>query len=404
MKRYLKNEDSSYTSFRRFNSDPSDIYPTYTLCFLVKPKNERGGNIIDGASLKNYWEGSKKTYYDMITGTRKIEEEAFGALSTFSLVTVKLNEIVSDFVASTKDGKITHAWRREQYLSTNNSTRNSGNTQRSKHQSSNLPFYESYENPDEKCFSRMSTFEKDDLKYEEIINLDSVALKKIGFTNLKVFTHYPFHTMRSFKEIDAIVQNLRKYDTKNQPYPKLRIKILDVKVIRKRQDANIPCNPERDNQDEYFNDEMVKRIGCIPPYAKLTVNSTSKHFSPCTTRKKLARAYYTYRKPKVFSKIFTNKNASPCTEMSVFSSYVNFATVSDKSKELKLILHYRPNNYMDTTNHPDYPFEDFLSSMGGYIGMFLGFGLLQTFEIVFETFSKSFQGCAFKIGGTNDLN
>ena len=86
--------------------------------------------------------------------------------------------------------------------------------------------------------------------------------------------------------------------------------------------------------------------------------------------------------PAVRREIF-NKN-EPCTEMSVSSSIEAKTNKSD----LILVFHYRAKNYMETTNTRAYILGDLVSSAGGFVGMFLGFGLFQLPEI-FSSFSNS---------------
>ena len=47
---------------------------------------------------------------------------------------------------------------------------------------------------------------------------------------------------------------------------KLTFKISQVNILRKRDDANIPCNNTLFDDDSRFRKEVTKRMGCVPVY------------------------------------------------------------------------------------------------------------------------------------------
>ena len=52
------------------------------------------------------------------------------------------------------------------------------------------------------------------------------------------------------------------------------------------------------------------------------------------------------------------------------------------SKHLTIKVSYVESTYQETENVKEFPFESFFSSLGGFIGIFLGYSMLQIPEIL----------------------
>ena len=121
---YLKNEDSSSVSFRKFNGDKRDIYPSFSICM----------HSVKGATLKKYPEihglnGSDgiEIYRNMLKGRQNLSME----FKTFNFENNSidiLSEFVDMFVSYSKQGQQLSVWNRKQH-----------------HTES--PFYKSYQDP-----------------------------------------------------------------------------------------------------------------------------------------------------------------------------------------------------------------------------------------------------------------
>ena len=87
---YLRNEDSSSVSFRKFNSDKRDVYPSFSICM----------HSVKGATLKKYpdiqgFNGSNgaEIYRKMLKGRHKLSME----FKTFDFENNSI-DILSEFV------------------------------------------------------------------------------------------------------------------------------------------------------------------------------------------------------------------------------------------------------------------------------------------------------------------
>ena len=372
--RYTKNDDASIISFKRFNASPKDKYPSFTLCFQTG--EAKGEAIFDVNQLGAISDIRPLRYWKLITGKINTTVDEVKQLSYFSNVTIKMQNLVRQLYTIGDDLKKSNKWA----LKKVHAKPSAGNPLISDSSSSSWPFYVSYQNPDKICFTRSVSYKKDEVKLKDGVILDSQVLDELhGSGYLYLYVHYPHHTIRSFGEEVAFLLLTKKSGDINKT---LRIKISGVNVIRKRIDANSPCDSSVDDQDSYFRSEVIQKLGCIPPYWKSLIDSNHSPLSLCVSSIKLRDAYKYAQRMILRREIYSK--SEPCTEMSVSSS---IEAKTNKSN-LILVFHYRAKNYMDTTNTRAYVVGDLVSSAGGFVGMFLGFGLFQLPEI-FSSFSNS---------------
>ena len=372
--RYTKNDDASIISFKRFNASPKDKYPSFTLCFQTG--EAKGEAIFDAKRLDTNSKMRPLRYWKLITGKINTTVDEMKNLGYFSNVTIKMQNMVRQLYTIGDDLNKSNKWA----LKKVHAKPSAGNPLISDSSSSSWPFYVSYQNPDKICFTRSVSYKKDEVKLKDGVILDSQVLDELhGSGYLYLYVHYPQHTIRSFGEEVAFLLLTKKSGDINKT---LRIKISGVNVIRKRIDATSPCDSSVDDQDSYFRSELVQKLGCIPPYWTSLIDSNHSSLSLCISSAKLREAYR-YSKSTIVRREIFSKN-EPCTEMSVSSS---IEAKTNKSN-LILVFHYRAKNYMETTNTRAYVLGDLVSSAGGFVGMFLGFGLFQLPEI-FSSFSDS---------------
>ena len=310
---------------------------------------------------------------DKITGKINATAKEINGLPDFSSITIELRNMVKEFYTVDENNQKINKWELER----KHSIPSTSNQLVSPRNSSVWPFYISYQNPDKICFTKNVTIQPMDIKQKDVLVLSTKILDQLtGLGQLFLYVHYPNHTIRSFgEEVAFLLLTKRSGDISKI----LRIKISGVSVIRKRLDAKAPCNPDADDQDSYFRNVIVSNLTCIPPYLKpFYMNETKiNRYMPCESSAKLRMSYFNTRAASVRNEIL-GKDASPCSEMAVSSSIEMKTNRSD----LSLVFHYRTKEYMETVNTRAYVIGDLLSSVGGFIGMFLGYGLFQVPEIL----------------------
>ena len=393
--RYNENADVSSFSYKNFNSLSSDKYPAYTLCFASRFGQMFFTRRSSMKIKKRKLTDKRKLYWRIFTGqninkilrkhdvkSEKIEE--IKNLADFSSLTMDLKEIVSSFKMRLNNKILVENWE----LENNTQKPSQENPLFSKTKLSEWPFYVSYMTPATKCFTRKVNFQKNVIKRYEYIKLHKGVLNEILKPQnklwLSVNIHYPQQQVRGFRSEAEVIRQKLVYNN----YENMNIGISHVRVTKRRPSSNAPCNPRGDNQDDLFRKSVIEKIGCIPPYWKTLGNGNYSKISICDNSTQLENAF-NYAEEDFFRtrEIILGNENSPCIEMTIISSNEPLRHGSTgNGSHLTVRFNYQVSHYKETVNVQAYLFQDLLSSVGGYIGMFLGFGLLQIPEVASSVF------------------
>ena len=367
VKIYIDNEDSSSISFRMFNASPRDKYPVITLCFngktrayeVIYKKDELRKN---GFSVKEYWE--------TITGRKNLTIDEIEKLPDFSAVTINLKELTRFYKSMDRNGKYFN-----KFNSKASEESPSENDSSVSHQTnSSLPFYLSYQNPNLVCYSQRANFNNTVLKFEDQISLDIKTFLRFDSQSTKhgrlhIFIHYQGQTVRSFgKEVFDLPM------IENDMKKRILIRLSGMTVVRRRLDGKVQCNPVSELDDVRFQDILMERTKCVPPYWKGFVNF-STILKPCFSVDQLKRTFWdsSYQN----TRRLINNLDPPCEEFSVTSS----VDVRD-NRRLLLSFQYQSDKYLEIRNNRDFEFISLFASIGGLIGIFLGFSMFQMSELL----------------------
>ena len=335
-KRYMNNYDSSSITFRKFNYSPNDKYPDITLC-LVEFKSKKP--ILEESYLQKY-NVSVSHYWNIITGKINATFYDIENLPDFSNVTINLDQwiisVKSSYISNdiTMPGKI---------------------------------FYLSHQDSSQICYSMPSEYKPDKLKFMEEIILDTT---KVSGGILRVYLNFEGQNVRSFgKEIFR--RKLRLIANKL-----IHFRLSAFTVLRRRLNGKEPCNPNYEEDDDGFRSYVMDKVKCIPPYWKIFYPKYL-NLKSCITNVQLKEAsnYCEYRKHyDVLDHL-----KPPCSEMTAVSSAEKVKWKASGT-ELKLRFYYRDVRYLEIRNLRDFTFNSFWSSIGGFVGMFLGFSMFQVME------------------------
>ena len=379
-KRFISNEDFASISFRTFNFSPQDKYPAITFCISegyddcnVDNLYDLEGNqickpIFDEKSLKNY-NLSTSEYWKIINGKTNATSEDINNLPEFSNVTIHLEDMIL--------GK------------TNPNEWDSVNINSETLNFSNKDFYLSHQDPNQICYSMASEFKPNQLKFTEYI-LMGVRKLSSGIYNLsngvlRVYLHSTGQVVRNLgKEIFREQIRWMKAPPLGHGYGNGQIVTIHLSaftVLRRRLDAKITCNPNVHEDDDMFRNYVIEKAECIPPYWKI-FRQNSTDFKSCDSPKQLkeASSYNNYRKQY---KVFDQLNP-PCSEITTTSTVAKF----HDSRGSSIRFFYRDDRYLEITNLPDFEFNSLWSSIGGFVGIFLGISVFQIAEIVLEIINK----------------
>ena len=120
----------------------------------------------------------------------------------------------------------------------------------------------------------------------------------------------------------------------------------------------------------------MKKVGCTPIYWRAFL-SQDKVMEECSTSSKLAAIYHHI---KHFKDVL-NGYKPPCDDMKIITS-IQRQPYGWSNEYFFLEFLYMDENYQEIVNHRDFTLASFTSQTGGFVGMFLGFSLLQVSDAV----------------------
>ena len=357
--RFLNNEDTSIISYKYFAVSPHDTYPTFSFCFCDDGKGSMYRHLSKAFKLAIPHSGAETTFLRLLKGQKvssdQSDEEDFdirniteSIIDTFS---IKLDSLYYDVKFQTK--------LHNDSLSMN----------RFKDSSKPFPFYVSYLDPGRICYTRNEderqgiTRIEDSMSFFTDIMLDRLLTKK-------VFIHHPGQLLRVF---DAPVhETLIKDLDYNQPL--LAFKISHVSILRKRPDSNIPCNPDLYNDDLQLRIQVAEDVGCIPVYWKRIMQGALT-IKTCNTQEEMEKIW---NRLQDFEEIQSSYHP-PCNQMKLAVTIVGHQTRNDDEvfKLFEYYFKYMEKTYQEIVNERDFGIDSLWSTVGGFVGIFVGTSLSQ---------------------------
>ena len=363
---FLENRDSSIISYHHFNQDPSDQYPTFSVCVKgddIYWENEEFLYDQTGVTSAEYIEILKGNgfRYEINEKTLLSEKKNLGikdvSMINFELIRLQQASIITGADLMTND---------------KNSTIHFGNSDAWESNTEDIPFHIGYQSSDETCFTRNSKYEQNLVRQYDSIFLNDLFLQPGTHLNLemKIVVHYPSQLLRNYDN--------PRYTSTFYSHNKdqvLELRISHSTTLKNRPNANVKCDDKTKNDDTKFKEEVIKKISCIPVYW----NSSMWHqneFEVCQSSKQLRDAIFLIDKKKDFMESYD----PPCVEMNT-RVIVNKDLPQEKD-ELKIVIRYTEDVYQKIENIEAMPLLAFFGQWGGFVGIFLGYSFLQIPELI----------------------
>ena len=358
--RYFKNNDSPVFAYTRFLDKAKDNYPVFTFCIEEGAGIYREDNLeslgLTGMEYQNFLSGKN---VDKANETRLHEID-------FDSTMLQLEKIVPSFKIiaqnATGGGEMV-TWKA------------------SKDEIKPNPFppmYKSYQDPEKLCFSRNNSYGPQGIRAHEYLMLNRTLLRAMN-GKLRVYHH---QTNQALKRICKYVISK---DVGEIDFGMIEFWVSQVNVLRKRVDANEPCNPDI-NDDQAVLETTLKKVNCTPPYWK-TMMSQENDFSNCNSSTQLKEIHSVLKAPDKLMSIFT-QYTPPCDKLASIVTFQEKDKNPDNDDDsLLLVFNYLEEMYQEITNKRDFDMEMMWSSVGGFVGMFLGYSLWQCPEMLL--------GCTF---------
>ena len=365
--RYEDNKSTTSISYNQFGDTDKDQYPTYTVCLEGDGLYKYNGSAVYeayGINPSNYekmLQGQPAFRYGYDHTRRLFNKTSLPSTheTHFKFENIVQNPFeISDIIAKANF----HA--ENQNLSVRYEKKFFFNQT----VVDEPPFYVSDQTAKKRCLTREKNKINSLIRNKDEVYWNMSILPVVA--DFEVFIHYPGQLLRSFDS------SILKAGTKEVQNEYIQIKVSQSTVWRKRSVKGQRCLNDVDNYDLYIQQAISKNISCVPPFWKNTINLTSIQ-EECTSLKKLKKfndLIITYK--SIFNEIQT-----PCVNM--FNSAI-WKKMPEKHRSQRGFMEiiYSDKYYEEILQVEDFGVQDFISNLGGFIGIFLGYSMMQIPELL----------------------
>ena len=357
--RYFRNDDMSTISYRNFASSSKDKYPTFSICFMGNIHSYFNDEIPLATRLANF---DFRDFNRLLRGD-------LGPYYKFGLEAEKrfdIRNVSEDLVGMfTRIQAYRHLFS-EFYFSADNKT-NTILIDTLVDYNKSLPLYISHQDSETICFTRKDDAEKHIIRSFDALYLPRNQIDKFSNSSVRfqILIHHPGQLLRKF-DAPVVGSFLKSLDWKKSF---MALRISQVSVLRKRSDSNTPCNPEVYDDDLRVRIRISEKVGCIPPYWKTIMNDDLK-LESCKTPDDLKRIY---KMTQNLGDIFSEYDP-PCNVMKLNVAYNMRPWYTDS---LRIAFMYEEKDYQEIINEREFGLESLWSTVGGFVGIFVGTSLSQ---------------------------
>ena len=376
--KYMLNDDLAQIDFPTYHQKAHAIYPTLTLCFM-------GPSIFDESKLRE--EGYNSTSYsDFLSGKYWIDEMYD---IDFDKVTFDVEDYLEAIsITSSKNHTI------YKHCSNNFQTilQELMGYKCLKTDKGENPFYISFKNHQTKCFSTNIPFDQNNKVQNLRLFVKSSIFPKTLHEDFKfdknfgVFVHYPQQFFRS--PIHKLYQKVQNGSILSV----LNFKVVNMEVLRRRNKQQQQCNDKR-NDDEKILEKFMSVVGCKPPHWDIIGDQ-----QPCAKPGKMQMFGQPFVEwiPNVPSMQILDDLPPPCQDiLEIHYEYsetkwdkAEFAGLDVETDFFEVNLAFPSSTYKEIIHVKEYDADSLVGYVGGYIGMFLGLGLLQVPELLYTAHKK----------------
>ena len=364
--KYSLNKDLSQVTFQEFHKTKENIYPSMTLCFA---------NIFYEENLKEYGIQSIDDYTNYLNG--EFWSDSMVDVD-YDNVTINISDYLLGFASWTPDWTYIHGdeyfiYDHRKYINAIKDGSTSTYNWKPK-------FYTSYTGNSQKCMTVDIPFTQGKKIWTFGAVFDSTIFPnstRPSYYEFGIKMHYPGQLLR---------HQMQKYvwkslENKTSAYVTMRFKVQKLEVIRNRETSNKPCNKNWKEDDKTMLLQKISRIGCKPSFLKINSNSPI-----CKSQNHM----------KMFATFNSSHYRPPCQSIQkILYAYEEYGILEDWTDEwtseiddiFEVMFEFTDGTYMEIEQVRDYGVQDVVGDIGGYLGLFLGFALLQIPEMIFTIIS-----------------
>ena len=354
--KYQDNLDSSQVEMKRFNESPTGRYPSFTFCIYAKE-----GLLFKKNVLENQFGLSQKNYYDLLSGKIQDIHSRVNQIN-FDHVVIGIDDFLEEFEAQNDAYEAYNAWTPSMDIP-------------------NSPFVSSYQDPTTNCYTYNTQYDKklslNALKIKFNITKFLDFLGKNG--KIYIQAHYPGQMIRDMKTFLLKVSNWKTLSSKNGNNH-ISIQFQGVTLMRFRENAVDPCHSaHHEDDDSEWKEYVTQKIGCTPSYwnknyekpLQIENNTICNNVNTL----KFLKSYWPMDGGIHTNEVFRNFT-KPCSKMILFNN-LNYVAYEKSPDVLKVKFRFREEFYQEILNSRGFGMDDLWASVGGYVGIFCGYSVLQ---------------------------
>jgi len=394
---YFDNEDSSVISYKIFDQGNADVYPTFTICSvgynIFKDHSDRDpvcGYPCSNTSYRMQYPSKCIPYCSNIVYSETMRgilgEDFYNQTSIlFEDKVIQLLPKIREFYTITKEGSFIHNVRLGQQMPECHST-----------------FSITYHDGHKVCYTKEVYPGQDVVLNIDVLQLNAdhmVSHPKNKNDKMSIFVHQRGKLLRALRSPDGLIKTIRLKEEKKSFSYQLKLRISSVEVLTKREDAILPCNPNLQDEDNVWITNAVNVLGCTPQFLKRFVINASANGKEVTSRctQEQYRNFDKEFNPRIKFQRIEKEYVQACTQMtSILTSkdllivdkdpIVNLTkNVTDMERQLNTItvrIEYAAFGFKEIRNYKAFGLLSLWSQIGGFVGIFLEYSLLQVPEII----------------------
>ena len=359
------NEDVARITIKKFNTDANSVYPSVSFVFLspfVENKFKKYGSEVNSTAYKLFLQGQLWTKE---LANVDYEEVSIHMKDYFSGYDIEYedNTRVSFNASIPKDS----GWRPPY---------SNGNSSIVKGFSVDIPYVKDL-NP-----------MKVNIKIRAAIFQNETRPSKVtGGNNLNgfgVFFHYP---MQASSTKQFFKSNWPNRNTNGSKSYVMKFEVKDVEIIKNRDKWTDRCLPGVPNIDLMRSESYFDRLECKPPYW----NSISKpNLTACSSKEKMKKLHDDFLKIR-FS---NNKNLYvPCNNLEkLHFDYFEFDAPEENDPHITISIVFVDLKFREIVSIRSFDLQSLFGNIGGYVGIFIGYALLQVPEALVRFVKKMKSG------------
>ena len=367
--RFQENKSTTSITYKKYEETAEDKYPSFSIC-MIGPKLH---SYNDTAIFDSYKITSDQ-YNLMLEGkeTFTYHYNPVSRLYTKSTTRLNLASNVKFTSIVNRAFQIKDILLRTEFVREDGTRRTYHGKQSGQNEVEQPPLYISNEKPGFVCFTRRSEYISKSPRTYDILffNLQAMQGNVFKDVEIQIFIHYPGQLWRSL-DTPSFTSSISNYKGDKN----LLLKLSQGTVLRYRPDSNAPCNEEIKDYDSYLEGHISNETGCIYPFWN-THPKESLNLGECASPEEMQNVSLRMRKYKKKS----------CVDMfkSVTWNWVDKEGPDDANIKFEYIDDY----YQEIEYLAYFDGESLISNLGGFIGIFLGYSLMQVPELLGKSSKK----------------